>query len=293
MKTLLVLTCCLALTGLVRAEQDNENKGRGKVKKTVQTTQQAVTAATPSVGGPTGKKYQALSNASQVSPGHVKKSQGLSNASQVSPGHVKKSQGLSNASQIGPGHMKKQTVPAVQSSAQVQANTQINANVNTKPWKVQKYTLQKNTSVTPVRFGATTRIVGANNWQGPDYNAFRIYTSQRRDRSWWMSNHSRIILSGGGYYYWDNGYWYPAWGYDPRFEFYAYDGPIYGYNGLPPDQVIANVQASLQRQGYYHGFVDGLLGPLTRAALANYQRDHGLYITSAIDRPTLRALGMT
>src|SRR5205823_12655459 len=44
---------------------------------------------------------------------------------------------------------------------------------------------------------------------------------------------------------------------------------------------------------YYQGEVDGLLGPLTRAAVANYQRDHGLYITSAIDRPTLSSLGMT
>src|SRR5207248_805200 len=75
--------------------------------------------------------------------------------------------------------------------------------------------------------------------------------------------------------------------------YYAYDGPIYGYNNLPPDQVIANVQTALQQQGYYQGEVDGLLGPLTRAAVANYQRDHGLYITSAIDRPTLSSLGMT
>jgi len=29
------------------------------------------------------------------------------------------------------------------------------------------------------------------------------------------------------------------------------------YNGLPPDQVTANVQAALQQQGYYHGEVDG------------------------------------
>jgi len=88
------------------------------------------------------------------------------------------------------------------------------------------------------------------------------------------------------------GWWYPAWGYAPN-AYYAYNGPIYGYNGLPPDQVTANVQATLQQQGHYHGEVDGQLGPLTRAALANYQRDHGLYMTSAIDSPTLESLGMT
>jgi len=56
--------------------------------------------------------------------------------------------------------------------------------------------------------------------------------------------------------------------------------------------MIANVQATLQQEGYYHGEVDGMLGPFTRSALANYQRDHGLYVTSAIDRPTLESLGM-
>src|SRR6266550_224459 len=40
------------------------------------------------------------------------------------------------------------------------------------------------------------------------------------------------------------------------------------------------------------GEVDGLLGPQTRAAIANYQRDHRLYETSAIDQPTLESLGM-
>jgi peptidoglycan hydrolase-like protein with peptidoglycan-binding domain len=81
-------------------------------------------------------------------------------------------------------------------------------------------------------------------------------------------------------------------GYAPN-AYYAYDGPIYGYNNLTPDQVIANVQATLQQEGYYHGEVGGMLGPLTRSALANYQRQHGLYVTSAIDRPTLESLGMT
>jgi peptidoglycan hydrolase-like protein with peptidoglycan-binding domain len=39
--------------------------------------------------------------------------------------------------------------------------------------------------------------------------------------------------------------------------------------------------------------VDGLLGPITREAIADYQRDNGLYMTSAIDQPTLESLGMT
>jgi len=42
--------------------------------------------------------------------------------------------------------------------------------------------------------------------------------------------------------------------------------------------------------GYYTGEVDGLLGPLTRQALRDYQADHGLMVTEVIDEPTLDAL---
>jgi hypothetical protein len=66
------------------------------------------------------------------------------------------------------------------------------------------------------------------------------------------SHYNRVVFRFGGWYYWNGGYWYPAWGYDPD-AYYAYDGPIYAYNDLPPDQVVANVQAALQQQGYYHG----------------------------------------
>ncbi len=165
-----------------------------------------------------------------------------------------------------------------------------------KPFKPQHFNLasktKPNKAVAPaVTFQQNRRIQGSQNWQGSNYQVFRNYRSEWHDRDWWRHNHSRIIFVFGGPYYWNSGYWFPAWGYDPG-AYYAYDGPIYGYNNLPPDQVIANVQAALQQQGYYQGEVDGLLGPITREAVANYQRDHGLYTTSTIDRPTLESLGM-
>lgn len=118
------------------------------------------------------------------------------------------------------------------------------------------------------------------------------FNRHHHDRGWWRSHYSRISLFAGGYYYWDNGYWYPAYGYDPYYSTYTYDEPIYGYNDLDPGQVIANVQSALQEQGYYRDAVDGLIGPNTRAALRNFQRDQGLPITAAIDGPTLQALGL-
>ena len=122
--------------------------------------------------------------------------------------------------------------------------------------------------------------------------ARRRHHRQRHDRSWWRSRYSRIALFAGGYYYWDNNYWYPAYGYDPYYSTYSYDEPIYGYGDLQPGQVIANVQEALQEQGYYRDAVDGLIGPRTRAALRDFQRDNGLPITAAIDGPTLKALGL-
>lgn len=145
-----------------------------------------------------------------------------------------------------------------------------------------------------VTFNQNYRIVNAERWQGPQYEVFRAYQPGWHDSGWYRSNFSRVELIGGGYYYFNNGYWYPAWGYDPGAQYYAYDGPIYvGHRAEPPDQVIADVQAELQEQGYYRGEVDGLLGPLTREALTAYQADHGLYTTAAIDEPTLEALGMS
>lgn len=140
------------------------------------------------------------------------------------------------------------------------------------------------------------RIV--NNWRsdrfrGERYAAFRDYRRQWHDRSWWRRHHSRIIFVSGGWWYWNTGYWYPAWGYDQSYSYYPYDGPIYGYGDLTPDQVVINVQVQLQRDGYYVGSIDGILGPQTREAIAAFQADNGLAVTSAVDQPTLATLGLT
>ena len=147
--------------------------------------------------------------------------------------------------------------------------------------------------VPAVTFSANYRIQGSDRWQGPQYEVYRSYHPERHDRGWYHSHYQRIELIGGGYYYYNNGYWSPAWGYNPSNEYYAYDAPIYvGKTAEPPDKVIANVQAVLQDMGYYKGEVDGLLGPLTREALTGYQNDNGMQVTAVIDEPTLDALGM-
>jgi putative peptidoglycan binding protein len=169
------------------------------------------------------------------------------------------------------------------------------------PQKVQQIKQQhanfraqpKPQQVPAVTFNQSYRIQGSDRWQGPQYEVFRSYRPERHDQGWYRSHYPRVELIGGGYYYFNNGYWYPAWGYSPSEEYYAYDAPIYvGQRAQPPDQVIADVQAVLQDMGYYKGEVDGLLGPLTREALTAYQADQGLMATAVIDQPTLDSLGM-
>ncbi|CAN5558867.1 hypothetical protein BH20VER3_BH20VER3_06720 [soil metagenome] len=151
-----------------------------------------------------------------------------------------------------------------------------------KPQKVPTVTFNKNYTIS-----------GANQWQGPQYEVYRTYRPTYHDQSYYQSHYSRVEIIAGGAYYFNNGYWYPAWGYNPSYQYYAYDAPIYvGKQALPPDRVIANVQAILKAEGYYRGEVDGLLGPLTREALIGYQTDHGLYATAVIDEPTLQSLNL-
>ena len=62
---------------------------------------------------------------------------------------------------------------------------------------------------------------------------------------------------------------------------------------MSPDQIVVNVQTQLARDGYYSGPVDGVLGPMTRQAIAAFQADHGLAVTSTVDEPTMATLGLT
>jgi hypothetical protein len=186
-----------------------------------------------------------------------------------------------------------------------QQNMQTNAGAKAKkpdPQQVQQIKSQhanfraqpKPQQVPPVTFNQNHRIEGSDHWQGQHYEAFRSYHPEWHDQGWYHSHYTNVTLIGGGYYFFNNGYWFPAWGYSPSAQYYAYDGPIYvGQRAEPPDKVIADVQAVLQQMGYYQGEVDGLLGPMTREALTAYQADQGLTQTAAIDEPTLDALGMS
>ncbi len=173
----------------------------------------------------------------------------------------------------------------------VQSNVAVNRNRN-----LRNQTFSGNRTAN-VSVNRNRNVTVTNNWRssrfsGQQYAAFRNYHRQWHDRGWWSSHYNRIIFVGSGWYFWDAGYWYPAWGYD-SYSYYPYDGPIYGYGNLTPDQIVVDVQTQLQRDGYYAGPIDGQLGPMTRQAIAAFQADHGLAVTSTVDEPTMASLGIS
>jgi len=310
MRIFVVLICSLALASLVLGAQEEKKKEQPKKKgaQAGQVSQPAgkATGKPATAGKPvtTGRPAGAGKPAKAGKPAYAGKPAETGNTAGM-PAEKGKGKGKhAGAGQAaGTGEATAEGKPAgggKKAGKPTEATTAAGKTAATgkaatgKPFKPQHFNVPKQPNIAkapPVKFQQGRRIKGSQNWQGANYTVFRTYTPVWHDRGWWNSHYNRVVFVFGGWYYWNAGWWYPAWGYAPN-AYYAYDGPIYGYNDLPPDQVIANVQAALQQQGYYHGEVDGLLGPLTREAIAGYQRDRGLYETAAIDRPTLESLGM-
>jgi hypothetical protein len=124
-----------------------------------------------------------------------------------------------------------------------------------------------------------------------------------RDHFWhghrchWHNN-AWVIIDPWIFYPWGYGFGYYPYGaysyygggyYDDVYEPVEYAQPEYDNNGAW-DSSVSQVQAALAKKGYYHGAVDGSLGPETRSALRQYQRNHGLEVTGRIDRSVIEAL---
>jgi hypothetical protein len=77
----------------------------------------------------------------------------------------------------------------------------------------------------------------------------------------------------------------------PYYRGYYGPGPYY-YGGRAGAgySVGADVQSALARKGFYHGAIDGIIGPQSRDAIRSYQAARGLPVTGQIDRSLLRSL---
>ena len=79
--------------------------------------------------------------------------------------------------------------------------------------------------------------------------------------------------------------------YDPYyFGSYDYDYPYDNYTASDYSDVILAVQQALAQLGYYHGPVNGVVGPQTEEAIRWFQSVYRLPVTGEIDSATLRAL---
>ena len=141
--------------------------------------------------------------------------------------------------------------------------------------------------------------------------------ARNRDH-WWNGHRCRFV--GGSWIIFDIGFfpwfgypydYYPYYGYGYPYDYgYGYDpgyfGSSYYGQGVDPnhdqggyyssnqsaDVTVADVQDQLARRGYYHGNIDGVLGPETRHALLRYQRDRGLVASGELTPQTLQSLGV-
>lgn len=98
-------------------------------------------------------------------------------------------------------------------------------------------------------------------------------------------------------YYYSRSYYRPSIGfslftspvYTSSYSSSRYDYPSSYARGYSDDLAV-DVQRALRRQGYYYGDIDGDIGPESRAAIREYQRDRGLPTTGRIDNSLLRSL---
>jgi len=71
------------------------------------------------------------------------------------------------------------------------------------------------------------------------------------------------------------GYGYGGQGYGYGDQGYGYGDQGYGYGGRTRGgSSVVQLQRRLARAGYYHGAIDGIMGPETRRAIRAYERSH-------------------
>ena len=174
------------------------------------------------------------------------------------------------------------------------------------------------------QYAGTRRYMAARQYASTRYNmANRQYAGNGYYTARRYSTHGYY---GGPNYYTGNGYYGGGWGYNgyngggwgyPNYGYYSswpssyyYGGYGYGsypysyYGGYPSGysyyqrgysyggSTVAAVQRRLGELGYYHGVVDGIIGPQTRTAIAAFESTHGMVTDGMITRRLLDRIGL-
>lgn len=172
-----------------------------------------------------------------------------------------------------------------------------------------------NQNISP-RMG-NTRYYGTRSYAGRQYTGTRYYGGRGYygngnyygggRRSYYSGGYAYPNYGSSNWGYATSGYYpysyyggYPYSGYNNYYSYYggypygaysnnySYYTPSYSYNG----SMVAAVQRRLGRLGYYHGAVDGVIGPQTRGAIAAFESRNGLAVDGTISRSLLNSLGL-
>ncbi len=127
---------------------------------------------------------------------------------------------------------------------------------------------------------AANASASARHWSGNGSNWHRHH----------RHHHRNVVFVGGFYpYSWYYPWYYPYdYGYYPYTRSAVYDS-VASYEG---DSLVAEVQRRLASAGYYHGAIDGLIGPQTRRAIRAFERAHGLRVDGLIDDEFLSTMDL-
>ena len=207
---------------------------------------------------------------------------------------AKKSAGMSKAKKVAPH------------TTHVMRNDRYNQNIN------------RMSGMGSTRYYGGTRYSGTRSYAGRQYNGTRYYSGSRYARTGYYGNRGYY---GGTPYYYGNGWgygsssvwpyvaasvapyvasslWAPGYNRYPYsyyggypysgYNAYSYSTPTYGYSG----SMVVAVQRRLGQLGYYHGVVDGVIGPQTRSAIAAFESRNGMAVDGTISRPLLDSLGL-
>src|SRR5213082_611163 len=137
---------------------------------------------------------------------------------------------------------------------------------------------------------------GGGTWSGRNWNGGNWSGQRWSGGNWnnwnggnWRHHHNNnndvIFIGSFGFPFWGLGWGYPygyGYGYPYGYD-YGYGYPYgYGYGDRSRGgSSVAQLQRRLARAGYYHGSIDGIMGPETRRAIRAYegsrnQRDYGM-----------------
>jgi hypothetical protein len=137
------------------------------------------------------------------------------------------------------------------------------------------------------------------------------HIAERHEGNWhgdWDRRHAHF--DHGHFFVFINGFWcglddgFFPWDYLPYYpnDYYPYDyyadvdpndNNGASYDTAPADSAtIQAVQRQLLSLGYYDGSIDGVFGPSTRDAVANYQIANHLNVTGSLSPDTIQSLGV-